>query len=105
MNEILSWLVPVVLGGLVGAVAWIVRLAMIITVLQKDNESQAKEITRLDNGFTENKIWNREEHEKLFVSRNDLEKAIIGIQSTLNNMDEKIQEILTRERARNGSHE
>lgn len=102
MNEILSWVVPLTSTITLGSVAWLIKLAIDYTSVKKDLEVALRDIDRLEKGFEENKGWNRNEHEKLYNSRNDLEKIIIRFEGILKTMDEKIQEILERERAKKG---
>ena len=102
MNDLLSLIIPLTLTGLVGAVAWIIRLEIRLTNLVKDNEAQTATLTRLEKAVEDNRAWNREEHEKLFDSRNLTNEAIIKITTIVSNMDTKIDEILRREIARNG---
>lgn len=104
MNELASWLVPITLTGLVGAVIWIVRLAMVITILQKDNESQSKEIDGLGQRIADHETWDRAQHKELFDSRNKDAVTLERLTTLFEGMDAKIDEILLRERARNGIH-
>ncbi len=104
MNELASWLVPITLTGLVGAVIWIVRLAMVITVLQKDNEAQTKEIDGLGVRLSTHETWDREQHKELFDSRNEMTGIMARIVAKLEDIGKNVDEILDRERRRNGVH-
>lgn len=104
MNDLLGWAVPLTLTGLVGAVAWIVRLAMVITVLQKDNEAQSKEIDGLGQRLSDHEAWDRAQHKELFDSRNETTGIMARIVAKLEDIGKNVDEILDRERRRNGVH-
>lgn len=95
-QTLLSWLVPLLMTGLVGAVAWIVRLAMIITVLQKDNERQELELAQIKSDAKDHAEWDRAQHKELFDSRNDSREASARIHTTLESIERNTNEILSR---------
>lgn len=96
MMDIASWLVPLLLTGLVGAVAWIVRLAMIITVLQKDNDRQERDLADIKADAKAHVEWDRAQHKELFDSRNDSRETSARILSTLESVERNTTEILSR---------
>lgn len=96
MTDMLGWIVPLVLTGLIGAVAWIVRLAMIITVLQKDNDRQERDLEQIKSDAKDHVEWDRGQHKELFDSRNDSRETAVRILSTLESVERNTNEILTR---------
>lgn len=105
INVILGWLIPLIasiITGIVAIVIWIVKLAIDLTSLKKDNEQQAKELERLDAQNKADMEWNRGQHKELFDRNNEDAKTLVELKTLFENMDKKIDEILDRERSRNG---
>lgn len=89
MNEILSWLVPLLATAIVGVVAWVVRLAVMLTKMQADSDARDRKLDSHIQQTQEHVNWNRGQHEELFISRNGMEKVLERLTTLFEGMDKK----------------
>lgn len=101
-NEMLAWVVPLVMTGLVGAVVWIVKLAVDLMSMRKDNERQAEDIKRLTADVEKHDEWDRAQHKELFDRGLADAKLLERLMALVETVSKNVDEILERERARNG---
>ena len=104
MNDLLAWLVPLTTMGLMGAVIWTVKIAMDYASLKKDVENVQVDMDRIGKLVADHAEWDRASHKELFDSRNLDAVTLERLKTLFEGMDRKLDEILERERARNGSH-
>ena len=104
MNDLLAWLIPLVLAGLVGTVIWIVKIAMDYAAMKKDLERSQGDIDRVGKLVAEHAEWDRASHKELFDSRNLDAVTLERLKTLFEGMDRKLDEILEKERSRNGVH-
>lgn len=102
MSEIAAWLIPLTTTGLVGLVIWIIKIAMDYAAMKKDLERAQVDIDRMGKLIAEHAEWDRNSHKELFDSRNKDAVTLERLTTLFEGMDRKLDEILERERARNG---
>lgn len=96
VESILSWLVPLIVAGLVGAVGWIVRLAIQLNSIVKDIESGKKDTDLLRKDYEFHKAHNAGQHEELYTSRNQTDQTLVLLKTLFENMDKKLDQLLDR---------
>jgi primosomal protein N'' len=101
-KELLAILLPLIAAGLVGAVAWIIKLEVNLITLRKDNEQQNKDINRLSAESEKHDDWDRAQHKELFDRALSDAKVLERLLTMVENIGRNVDEILERERQRNG---
>lgn len=97
MNDsILAWLTPMVVTGLVGAVIWIIRLAIQLNSMSKDIETGERDLETVKKDFEFHKAHNAGQHEELYVSRNQTDQTLVLLKTLFENMDKKLDQLLDR---------
>jgi uncharacterized membrane-anchored protein YhcB (DUF1043 family) len=88
----MQWIVALIIGSIAGLsalVIWIVKLSIELTSMKKD-------IQRLEDEYTEQKAWNQKQHEELYESRNETGKILERMTANFENMDKKLDQLLSR---------
>ncbi len=102
MNDILSWLVPLLCLILAGSVAWLIKLAVDMNSLKKDNEYQDKVIEGLQKSMDEHKAQNQMQHEELYTSRNQVDVSLGKLETLVVGLDKKLDQLLDRRKEERG---
>lgn len=95
-SSTLGWVIPLFCTGLVGAVVWIVKLAIELNSMSKDIQSLSKDLETAKETIRTHMAHNAGQHEELFLSRNQTDQTLVLLKTLFENMDKKLDQLLDR---------
>jgi len=79
-----------------GAVAWIVKLEVNLVTLKNENARQDEKIGELKMSLSEHKTHNQMQHEEFYQSKNETATALVRLATLFENMDKKLDTLLSQ---------